>query len=178
MCRCCSRRSARWACTRHSSARSVRHPAQFRPDEVLGGTGLVEAGTYIILVGTLLGGVLLRRPTAASMRNGPPYGGAGGCLIGAYRASSCPRPAGARRATVPFRRHIIRASRTWSTLAHPAPVPALSRSASSGRWARSCCQFRRWSKCVARSDRRDPVPRHLLGRRRGQIRRGQPPAPR
>ncbi|WP_205480894.1 MFS transporter [Sphingomonas arenae] len=35
-------------------------PQHLRDDEVLGGTGLVEAGTYIgILVGTLLGGVLV-----------------------------------------------------------------------------------------------------------------------
>ena len=35
-------------------------PQHLRPDEVLGGTGLVEAGTYIgILGGTLLGGVLV-----------------------------------------------------------------------------------------------------------------------
>ena len=39
-------------------------PQHLQPDEVLGGTGLVEAGTYIgILGGTLLGGILvLQRP--------------------------------------------------------------------------------------------------------------------
>ncbi len=39
-------------------------PQHLEQDEVLGGTGLVEAGTYIaILGGTLLGGVLvLQRP--------------------------------------------------------------------------------------------------------------------
>ena len=35
-------------------------PQHLQPDEVLGGTGLVEAGTYIaILGGTILGGVLV-----------------------------------------------------------------------------------------------------------------------
>ena len=39
-------------------------PQHLEPDEVLGGTGLVEAGTYIgILLGTILGGLLvLQRP--------------------------------------------------------------------------------------------------------------------
>src|SRR4029450_10710630 len=39
-------------------------PQHLAPDEVLGGTGLIEAGTYIgILAGTLLGGILvLQRP--------------------------------------------------------------------------------------------------------------------
>lgn len=37
-------------------------PQHLRKDEVLGGTGLVEAGTYVaILVGTLLGGVIIDR---------------------------------------------------------------------------------------------------------------------
>ena len=44
-------------------------PQHLEPDEVLGGTGLVEAGTYIgIIGGTLLGGVLVR---AASRRQFP-----------------------------------------------------------------------------------------------------------
>ena len=42
-------------------------PQHLHPDEVLGGTGLVEAGTYIaILGGTLLGGVLvIQRPDSS-----------------------------------------------------------------------------------------------------------------
>jgi len=41
-------------------------PQQLRPDEVLGGTGLVEAGTYIaILGGTLLAGVISVEAAAA-----------------------------------------------------------------------------------------------------------------
>ena len=42
-------------------------PQHLSRDEVLGGTGLVEAGTYIaILLGTILAGVLASRPQAAS----------------------------------------------------------------------------------------------------------------
>jgi len=43
-------------------------PQQLRPDEVLGGTGLVEAGTYIaILGGTLLAGVISVQAAAAAV---------------------------------------------------------------------------------------------------------------
>ena len=43
-------------------------PQHLSRDEVLGGTGLVEAGTYIaILGGTILAGVLASRPQAAAM---------------------------------------------------------------------------------------------------------------
>jgi MFS family permease len=43
-------------------------PQQLRPDEVLGGTGLVEAGTYIaILGGTLLAGVISVQASAAAV---------------------------------------------------------------------------------------------------------------
>ncbi len=42
-------------------------PQHLHKDEVLGGTGLVEAGTYIaILLGTILAGVLASRPEAAA----------------------------------------------------------------------------------------------------------------
>ena len=43
-------------------------PQHLGKDEVLGGTGLVEAGTYIaILLGTILAGVLASRPGSASI---------------------------------------------------------------------------------------------------------------
>ena len=43
-------------------------PQHLRHDEVLGGTGLVEAGTYIaILLGTILAGVLASRPQSAAL---------------------------------------------------------------------------------------------------------------
>ena len=42
-------------------------PQHLQKDEVLGGTGLVEAGTYIaILLGTILAGVLASRPESAA----------------------------------------------------------------------------------------------------------------
>jgi MFS family permease len=42
-------------------------PQHLRLDEVLGGTGLVEAGTYIaILLGTILAGILSSRPQSAA----------------------------------------------------------------------------------------------------------------
>jgi MFS family permease len=43
-------------------------PQHLRKDEVLGGTGLVEAGTYIaILLGTILAGVLASKPGSAAV---------------------------------------------------------------------------------------------------------------
>ena len=43
-------------------------PQHLHKDEVLGGTGLVEAGTYIaILLGTILAGVLASRPQSAAV---------------------------------------------------------------------------------------------------------------
>jgi MFS family permease len=43
-------------------------PQHLRHDEVLGGTGLVEAGTYVaILLGTILAGVLASRPQYAAV---------------------------------------------------------------------------------------------------------------
>src|SRR6185436_17907158 len=42
-------------------------PQHLQKDEVLGGTGLVEAGTYIaILLGTILAGTLASKPAVAA----------------------------------------------------------------------------------------------------------------
>jgi MFS family permease len=79
-------------------------PQHLHKDEVLGGTGLVEAGTYIaILGGTILAGMLATIPSAAA---------------GATIAIAClgllagrqvpPAPPAAER--IPFNWHIIRAS--------------------------------------------------------------------
>jgi MFS family permease len=79
-------------------------PQHLHKDEVLGGTGLVEAGTYIaILGGTILAGMLATVPSAAA---------------GATIAIAClgflagrqvpPAPPAAER--IPFNWHIIRAS--------------------------------------------------------------------
>ena len=79
-------------------------PQHLHRDEVLGGTGLVEAGTYLaILGGTILAGVLAASPAVAA-----------GCtvLLAAFGLLAGrevpPAPPSAER--IPFDRHIIRAS--------------------------------------------------------------------
>ena len=109
-------------------------PQHLGKDEVLGGTGLVEAGTYIaILVGTILAGVLATRPR---LRRRSP------CRFRLARLSR--RPAGSAGPAVrpnglPINWHIIRASIAAGQRddAHPPPVPGdPARSASSGPSAR------------------------------------------
>ena len=74
-------------------------------DEVLGGTGLVEAGTYIaILLGTILAGMLAARPAIAAA-----------AVLGLRRARLSRRPPGSARArlprnALPINWHIIHAS--------------------------------------------------------------------
>jgi len=77
-------------------------PQHLRPGEVLGGTGLVEAGTYgAILLGTIVGGII------------PPAASAGLVLFvavaGWFTGRAVP-PAPPVAATPPIDRHIIRAS--------------------------------------------------------------------
>jgi MFS family permease len=81
-------------------------PQHLHKDEVLGGTGLVEAGTYIaILFGTILAGVLAATPSVAAA-----------CTIGlaviGYLAGRQVPPAPPAADRIPFDRHIIRASVT------------------------------------------------------------------
>jgi MFS family permease len=81
-------------------------PQHLRHDEVLGGTGLVEAGTYIaILFGTILAGVLASQPSVAA---GATIGVA--CLGFLAGRQVPPAPPAADR--IKFDRHIIRASVT------------------------------------------------------------------
>ena len=79
-------------------------PQHLQKDEVLGGTGLVEAGTYIaILGGTILAGVLSSAPTRAALVTI--------CLAGlGYLAGRQVPPAPPAAERIPFDRHIIRAS--------------------------------------------------------------------
>src|SRR4051812_5973993 len=79
-------------------------PQHLRRDEVLGGTGLVEAGTYIaILGGTVLAGLLASAPAIAAACT---IGIAGlGFLAGRQVP---PAPPAAKR--IPFDWHLIRAS--------------------------------------------------------------------
>src|ERR1051325_6527775 len=76
-------------------------PQHLNEDEVLGGTGLVEAGTYIaILCGTILAGMLAPAPPFAAA---PPIGIASlGSLAGRQVP---PAPPAAER--IPFNWHII-----------------------------------------------------------------------
>lgn len=79
-------------------------PQHLRRDEVLGGTGLVEAGTYIaILLGTILAGVLVSVPAAAAAAT------IGFAMLG-YLAGRQVPPAPPAAQRIPFDRHIIRAS--------------------------------------------------------------------
>ena len=79
-------------------------PQHLQKDEVLGGTGLVEAGTYVaILLGTILAGVLASRPQAA----------AGAVLVFAFLGYLSgrqvpPAPPAAER--LPITWHIVHAS--------------------------------------------------------------------
>src|SRR3954470_21423424 len=79
-------------------------PQHLRRDEVLGGTGLVEAGTYVaILMGTILAGALAARPqyTAAAVLGFAALGFLAGRQVP-------PAPPAAER--IPFNWHILHAS--------------------------------------------------------------------
>jgi MFS family permease len=79
-------------------------PQHLRKDEVLGGTGLVEAGTYIaILGGTILAGALALNPPAAAAAT------IGFALLG-YLAGRQVPPAPPAAERIPFNWHIIHAS--------------------------------------------------------------------
>jgi MFS family permease len=81
-------------------------PQHLRRDEVLGGTGLVEAGTYIaILLGTILAGSLVSWPAAAGVAV------IGFAMLG-YAAGRQVPPAPPAAERIPFDRHILRASIT------------------------------------------------------------------
>lgn len=79
-------------------------PQHLSRDEVLGGTGLVEAGTYIaILFGTILAGTLAGKPAIAATAT---IGFAGLGFLAGRQVPPAP-PATER---IPFDHHIIRAS--------------------------------------------------------------------
>ena len=81
-------------------------PQHLRKDEVLGGTGLVEAGTYIaILLGTILAGTLASWPAAAALAV------VLFAMLGFAAGRQVP-PAPPAAERIPFDRHIIRASVT------------------------------------------------------------------
>ena len=79
-------------------------PQHLQRDEVLGGTGLVEAGTYLaILGGTILAGVLAASPAVAAACT------VGIAVLGFLSGRQVP-PAPPAADRIPFDRHIIRAS--------------------------------------------------------------------
>lgn len=79
-------------------------PQHLHKDEVLGGTGLVEAGTYLaILGGTILAGVLAPNPPVAAACT------VGLAILGYLSGRQVP-PAPPAAERIPFDRHIIRAS--------------------------------------------------------------------
>jgi MFS family permease len=79
-------------------------PQHLQKDEVLGGTGLVEAGTYIaILGGTILAGVLAALPSIAAAAT------VGIAALGFLAGRQVP-PAPPAAERIPFNWHIIRAS--------------------------------------------------------------------
>jgi MFS family permease len=79
-------------------------PQHLQKDEVLGGTGLVEAGTYIaILFGTILAGTLAATPPIAAAAT------VGFAVLGFLAGRQVP-PAPPAAERIPFNWHIIRAS--------------------------------------------------------------------
>ena len=79
-------------------------PQHLEKDEVLGGTGLVEAGTYLaILGGTVLAGVLAPSPPIAAAAT------VGIAVLGFLAGRQVP-PAPPAAERIPFNWHIIRAS--------------------------------------------------------------------
>ena len=79
-------------------------PQHLQHDEVLGGTGLVEAGTYIaILGGTILAGILAPSPEAAAATT------IGIAVLGFLAGRQVP-PAPPSAERIPFNWHIVRAS--------------------------------------------------------------------
>jgi MFS family permease len=79
-------------------------PQHLRHDEVLGGTGLVEAGTYIaILGGTILAGILAPTPAVAA-------GATVGIAALGFLAGRQVPPAPPAAERIPFNWHIIHAS--------------------------------------------------------------------
>ena len=79
-------------------------PQHLNKDEVLGGTGLVEAGTYVaILLGTILAGVLATRPQSAAIAV------VGFAVLGYIAGRQVP-PAPPAAERLPITWHIVHAS--------------------------------------------------------------------
>ena len=149
-------------------------PQHLERDEVLGGTGLVEAGTYIaILGGTLLAGVDpgRSRPRPASSLI---------ALLGYVTGRQVP-PAPPLESGQPIDLNIVRSSIRLVNATLHIPRLFLAIVAISFFWTIGAVlfiQFPPLVKNVLTADQvgRQPVHRHLLGRDRDRLGGGQPAA--
>jgi MFS family permease len=118
-------------------------PQHLEPDEVLGGTGLVEAGTYVaILVGTILGGLLvLQRPDGSWHAGWAALGVLLVALLGRVAGAMVPPAPPANDAELPgfpargMDWHIVRASITLVRATMRIPRLFLAIMATSFFWA-------------------------------------------
>jgi MFS family permease len=118
-------------------------PQHLEPDEVLGGTGLVEAGTYVaILVGTILGGLLvLQRPDGSWHAGWAALGVLLVALLGRVAGGMVPPAPPANDAELPgfpargMDWHIVRASITLVRATMHIPRLFLAIMATSFFWA-------------------------------------------
>ncbi|MEA3037981.1 MAG: hypothetical protein QOE79_494 [Sphingomonadales bacterium] len=118
-------------------------PQHLEPDEVLGGTGLVEAGTYVaILVGTILGGLLvLQHPDGSWHAGWAALGVLLVALLGRVAGSMVPPAPPANDAELPgfpargMDWHIVRASITLVRATMHIPRLFLAIMATSFFWA-------------------------------------------
>ena len=164
-------------------------PQHLDKDEVLGGTGLVEAGTYIgILGGTILGGLLvLQRPDGSFHAE---FAAVGVLVVARDRPDRRrvrpARPAGRRcrdpglpapRDGLAHRPRVDHAGQRDA--ARPAPVPRHPLDQlllGDGRGPRRPVPAAGEEHALRRPERRDPVPRGFLGRRRDRLGCDQPHA--
>ncbi len=164
-------------------------PQHLTKDEVLGGTGLVEAGTYIgILSGTILGGLLvLQRPDGSFHAEFAAVGVLVVALIGRVAGGFVPPAPPADDPEIPgyphrgMDWHIVRASITLVSatlhvrrlfLAILCDQLLLGDGRGSGRAIPAAGE----EHALRRPERRDLVPRRLLGRRRDRLGGDQPHA--
>ena len=143
-------------------------PQHLQKDEVLGGTGLVEAGTYIAILG---GHHPRRRPRQRRRARGRRRRSI--ALLG-YLAGRQVPPAPPAAERVPFDWHIIRASIRAGQRdpAHPAPVPRDPRDQlllDDRRGADHHLPAAGEERARRRRAGREPVHRHLLGRHRDRL---------
>ena len=158
-------------------------PQHMQDDEVLGATGLVEAGTYVaILGGTLLGGILVVEDANGFHAIWAAVGVLVIALIGRWVGGQVP-PALPDPDAPGFKMdwHIVRASIRLVNATLHIPRLFLAIIAISFFWAMGAVLAAQFpplgQECARRRPAgRDPVSRHLFDRSRDRIGRGQPTA--